>query len=135
MTALSKRTGSVLDVAGLTISFTDCPLFNPLSFSVHPGEILALIGPSGVGKTSILPAICGLFPAGNFTGTVWRNEAPSIVYQDDRLLPWCDLLSNSLIPVELQRVLNGQDVVTARALLAEMGLSSFERSLPAEVSG
>lgn len=131
-----RPSGEQLSVEGLSISFGDgSPLFTPLSFSARSGEIVALIGPSGVGKTSILRAISGLIGYPLATGAVQKNDVPSIVFQEDRLLPWCDLLSNTVIPIELERKLTSEDVLLARGLLERLRLSHASQKLPAEVSG
>ena len=66
------------------------------SFTIHPGEILGLIGPNGSGKTTLFRALAGLLPA--TAGTVTIDDAPSSPYDRSRHLyfvpdgirPWPD---------------------------------------------
>ncbi|HVG19336.1 MAG TPA: ABC transporter ATP-binding protein [Blastocatellia bacterium] len=135
MSADAATRAACIAVKDLSISFGDSTLFSPVSFSVFPGETVALIGPSGVGKTSILRAISRLLDGPAIAGTVSITGIPSVVFQEDRLLPWCDLISNMLIPTELRRPLTTTDADQARELLRRMKLSHAERRLPGEVSG
>jgi ABC-type dipeptide/oligopeptide/nickel transport system ATPase component len=73
------------------------PVVGDLSFTLAPGEIVAIVGPSGCGKTTLLNVVCGLIPADS--GRVYwhgelfdpRGKRPANVgymLQKDLLLPW-----------------------------------------------
>lgn len=126
---------SRLSITELQISFGRGPLFDPLTFDVGPAEIIGLVGPSGVGKTSIFRAIAGLLPSESLEGFVVREDTPSLLFQEERLLPWCDLISNALMPRRLMRTLTDEDASAARAIFKSIGLDAAERSLPKHVSG
>jgi branched-chain amino acid transport system ATP-binding protein len=64
-----------LVVEGLTVGYIAEPVLENISFEVSPGEVLAVLGPNGVGKTTMLKAICGLREA-------WSG---SVRYGDRRL--------------------------------------------------
>ena len=85
-----------------------------INFQVMRGETLALIGPSGMGKTSLLRIIAGLeeqyVGRSDFTGRV------GMVFQEPTLLPWRSALENLTIPT-------GIGVDQAQEALAEVGLA------------
>lgn len=123
-----------LQVEDLEITFDQGPLFAPLSFSIAPREITTIIGPSGVGKTSVLRAVAGVLAQAT-AAKLSRPARTAMVFQEDRLFPWCDLISNVVVPIELERDLASSDVDLAHELLDQLAMSGQERRKPAEVSG
>src|SRR5271156_4543696 len=63
-----------LRVTDLTVRYGDAVAVNAVSLSVAPGEIVALLGANGAGKSSMLGAISGLIPAAS--GEVWADGRP-----------------------------------------------------------
>lgn len=127
---------------GLTISidiaekrFGDAPpLFAGLQISVAPGEVLAIVGPSGVGKSTLLRLVAGVDTA--FSGIIRVGEhaaaaapAPGMVFQDPRLLPWLTLEAN------LTALQPGLTPNAARDALARVGLASEAALYPHQLSG
>ena len=56
----AKRLGNVvLETENLAMSYTDKPLFSKLAFNVEPGETLAVVGPNGMGKTTLVEVLLG----------------------------------------------------------------------------
>jgi ABC-type nitrate/sulfonate/bicarbonate transport system ATPase subunit len=116
-------TGPAVSIALTRMQFASSPvaLFGPLTLDVAPGEVVALIGPSGVGKTSLLRMIGGTergFDGQITVGGVPADLAPppGFVFQDARLLPWLDAAAN----IRAVRPDIGQDEVDA--LLRKVGL-------------
>ncbi len=63
----------LLEARAVTCLRDDAPLFEPVSFALHGGEVLQLEGPNGVGKTTLLRALCGL--ASHARGELrWRGQ-------------------------------------------------------------
>jgi putative hydroxymethylpyrimidine transport system ATP-binding protein len=112
-------------------------IFENLSAEIPAGQLLALLGPSGVGKTSLLRIIAGLEPpfAGSVTASDGAPLAGRIAYmaQQDLLLPWARVIDNVLLGARLRGV--PPEPERAMALLAHVGLAERAKNLPAELSG
>jgi NitT/TauT family transport system ATP-binding protein len=108
-----------------------------VSFSVAPGEFVAVVGPSGCGKSTLLKAIAGLVPltAGSVTFGSGPETRVGFVFQTDALLPWRTASGN----IELALRLAGASVAAAhsraRALLAHVGLGNAAELFPGQLSG
>jgi ABC-type nitrate/sulfonate/bicarbonate transport system ATPase subunit len=99
-----------------------------VAFSAVAGEILVLLGPSGVGKSSILRIALGLDHA--YDGSVRRSaERLGVMFQEPRLLPWLTVADN----LALVRS-NGAPVPDVAALLEEVLLPPVAKLLPSELS-
>lgn len=110
------------------------PLFGPLALDVAPGEVVALIGPSGVGKTTLLRLVGGLetgFDGQATVGGLPAHKAPpaGFVFQDARLLPWLNAAAN----IRAVRPDLGQDRI--EGLLARLGLAGQAQAFPRQMSG
>ena len=134
----SPRKAPTVSVTGASLVFDDTVLFENLSMSLTGGRITCLLGPSGVGKTSLLRLIAGLTPADNATRVACDDGLPvagRIAYmaQSDLLLPWLSVLGNVTLGARLRR----QPAATerARALLDELGLGGTADAAPAILSG
>ncbi|MGB6662887.1 MAG: ABC transporter ATP-binding protein [Xanthobacteraceae bacterium] len=112
-----------------------------VSFDLHIGKFISLLGPSGCGKTTFLRIAAGLIP--KTSGIVQINgidvDAPQpdfgIAFQQPNLMPWRTVLKNVLFPLEITGGARGEAAERATDLLALVGLSGFENSYPAQLSG
>jgi putative hydroxymethylpyrimidine transport system ATP-binding protein len=124
-------------VRGLALHFGGLTVFEDLSFDIAPRQFVALLGPSGVGKTSVLRIIAGLEPpaAGTVAASDGEPLAPRIAYmaQQDLLLPWANVLSNIMLGAKLRGEKPEPD--RANHLLERVGLTGRGRALPSELSG
>ena len=109
-------------------------VLGPIAFDVAPGQVVALIGPSGVGKTTLLRVMAGVqrgFGGACLVGGVPAHTAPppGMVFQDARLLPWADAAGN------LRLVRPGLTDDGVEALLAQVGLGGQSAAYPRQMSG
>ena len=110
------------------------PVFGDLALDVQAGEWTALLGASGVGKSTVLRLFAGLSDGMTFEGTVTDLAGQvSLMAQDDLLMPWLSALDNVLIGARLR----GEPVDRGRALerLAQVGLADKADAKPRALSG
>jgi putative hydroxymethylpyrimidine transport system ATP-binding protein len=113
-------------------------LINGLDITLPAGRWSALLGPSGVGKTSLLRLIAELPCAAHLDGHIKAGDGAPIgsrvamMAQDDQLLPWAGALDNIMICARLRGDTVEPD--RAAALLADVGLTNFEHRKPAQMS-
>jgi lipoprotein-releasing system ATP-binding protein len=123
-----------------------------VSFTLEPGEALAVMGPSGSGKSSLLYILGALekptsgsvrvagedpFQLGAEALAAFRNRKVGFIFQDHHLLPQCSALENVLIPTLAggARQAPSQAAERAAGLLERVGLSARAAHRPAELSG
>lgn len=107
-------------------TFGDKPVLGEIEFDVARGETLALVGPSGIGKSTLLRILAGIDP--NFDGSVKSSVSQAIVFQEPTLLLWRSVLSNLLIPHP------NLSVEDARASLTRVGLEGKDTLFPGQLS-
>lgn len=116
-------------------------LFDGLGLTLEGGAITGLLGPSGVGKTTLLRLLAGLNTPEPPTVIGTADDAPlagrvAYMAQQDLLLPWLTLLDNVMLGPRLRREAVSATVHDrARGLLAAVGLAGRERDRPASLSG
>ena len=111
-----------------------------LSFSLSDGSFTALVGPSGVGKSTLVRLLAGLLRPSS--GQIHfanqpDGQPPSIglMFQKDNLMPWRTAYENVRLPLEIQGVGQVEADTAVRQMLALVGLAGQERSYPAQLSG
>jgi len=117
------------------------PVLDGVSFEVEGGEFVCLVGPSGCGKTTLLRLVAGLErpTSGRVLLDGVEVDRPSrsvgIVFQEPTLMGWRTVEANVALPLEVNRTPRGKALRRARALLELVGLSGFEETYPAQLSG
>lgn len=104
-------------------------LFRDLSLTLRPGEPVAVMGPSGGGKTSLLRLMAGLERPRRGRVSGIPREGVSMVFQENRLVPSLTLAEN------LRLAAPGLSREGVLALLAPLGLGAEADSLPGTLSG
>lgn len=120
----------MLKLSHITHSFADQPVLTDVSLTLLPGQRLALMGPSGVGKTTLLRIAMGLLsPASGTVENTFRK--PAAVFQEPRLLPWRTALENvNLVLGDAPGTME-----QARQALERLGLGQAADKYPRELSG
>ncbi len=106
--------------------YGDKPVLGQIDFDVARGETLALVGPSGIGKSTLLRILAGIDQ--KFDGTIKSSLSQAIVFQEPTLLLWRSVLDNLLI---LHPDLSVED---ARASLERVGLEGKDTLFPGQLS-
>jgi putative hydroxymethylpyrimidine transport system ATP-binding protein len=128
---------------GLTLTgsaaFGDTPVFGPLTLEVPAGQWTCLLGPSGVGKTTLLRLVAGLDDLTQFDGTITTTDGTplagrlALMAQSDLLMPWLSVLENTLLGARLRS--ETPDRSRARDVLTRVGLSDHQDKRPEALSG
>lgn len=112
-----------------------------ISFSIAPGEFVAIVGPSGCGKSTLLSIISGLLEPEKglmkMNGKYLKDSTMNVGYmlQHDHLFEWRTVYSNILLGLEIQHMLSAKTRAKAYELLELYGLKQFANAKPSELSG
>lgn len=137
----------MLQVRDLAKRYLDTPVFAGVSLDVAPGEFVAIVGESGVGKSTLLNCMAGLDswdqgsvvlrgtdlgPLPDDARALLRRRHVGFVFQAFHVLPHLDVMQNVALPLLL---LGQPDDARVQAMLEAVGLAGLGGRLPQQLSG
>lgn len=142
--------GSLLTASGLHKSYGPTTALDDAGFSIHPGEVVAVMGPSGSGKSTLLHCLAGIvkpdsgsitYNGRELTGlpdatlSALRRSEFGFVFQFGQLVPELTCLENVALPLRLNGARRKDAEATARTWMERLEVDDTTAKRPGEVSG
>ncbi|EPE9056666.1 taurine ABC transporter ATP-binding subunit [Klebsiella aerogenes] len=131
----------MLQISHLSADYGGKPALADINLTLDSGELLVVLGPSGCGKTTLLNLIAGFVPYqhGSITLEGRRIDGPGadrgVVFQNEGLLPWRNVLDNVALGLQLAGVEKTQRREIAAQMLKKVGLQGAEKRFIWQLSG
>jgi putative ABC transport system ATP-binding protein len=147
---MTGKPAPIIEARGVVKSFGHTPALRGATIAVAPGEILAVMGPSGSGKATLLHCLAGILAPDE--GEVWfggerldtlpeakrsdlRRDRFGFVFQFGQLVPELTAEENVALPLLLSGMRRGPALAEARPWFGRLGLDGLEGRRSGELSG
>lgn len=129
-----------VEVKNLTKRFGELLVLDDMSFNIHKGEFICVVGPTGCGKTTFLNCLTRIYlPSG---GDLYIDKVPadprkhniSFVFQEPSALPWLTVEDNLAYGLKIKKLPKVEIDQRVNQILDLMGLQEFRKAYPGELS-
>jgi NitT/TauT family transport system ATP-binding protein len=136
-----REDSALLRLDKIAVSFGPCEILSGLDFDIYPKDFISILGPSGVGKTTLLRVLAGLQSVSS--GYIYKKSVNSgdaslriaLVPQNPTLLPWRNVISNAMMGIKSTIVESKQQKDFVMEKLELVGLVDSSKKFPKELSG
>ncbi|KHN51910.1 ABC transporter ATP-binding protein [Pectobacterium fontis] len=127
---MKVETNKSVKVENLTRAYSEKVILDAIDLHIPSGQFVSLLGKSGSGKSTLLRALAGLDETVSGQGAIHIPLNYSVMFQDSRLLPWENVISNVRLGVESRYTFDD-----AKQVLSLVGLEHRTYAWPSELSG
>ncbi len=127
-------------VRDLTKRYGDLLVLDHINFTVRPGELLSIVGPTGCGKTTFMNTLAKLTPATSGSIRIRSEEADpqkhniAYVFQESTSLPWCTVAENIAFGMEVKNIPRAEREKRLKEILNLVGLEDCAHLYPNQIS-
>lgn len=118
----------MIELSGISQVFSGCRVLDDIRISLPDQGVIALMGSSGAGKTCLLKIMAGLLRPSGGRITGMDEKRVCLMFQEDRLLPWCSAIENVLLAMPQA------DKAEAKRILECLAIENAD-ALPSTLSG
>ena len=126
----------IFEIKNLSFSYHtltgETSVLSNISFSVDYGEFVSIVGPSGCGKSTLLSLISGMIEPQEGEIVFDNGVRPKMGYmlQRDHLLDWRTIYQNTILGLEINKLLSEENIEYVNELINEYGLYEFKDKKP-----